>query len=351
MVFRLAVFLIGYLCAYSWRCYCFGAEFYEINSPVRNALNAQYQYNIDDIESTSNKILDVENVRRVYVSNANKIYAEKKDTDIKLIADKDEKDKTNRQKFLEAKDKQQTQTTSVEKKDDKKNDKKSWIEDWLPETSVKPFEMVGAYTSFKVMLIKPMNTKISATEKRNSSGETKSYDLFSGNTDFKFFPALFVAIGNDRFKWFRWEVELGYLPLWSAGSGTLTSSSDMSNYTFTASKNELSVHLMTLALNGFVQHDYFNKNLVGYVGMGIGVGYGFSFSKTLGSNFVMPIINLDAGFSFTYATMSIPNCYAFTRKNQYGNTNATNRSILGGSLNFDKLFINAIVVEYQFYTA
>ena len=360
-----SVFCLGYFSIYNLTFDCFGADFYEINSPVRNALQVNYQYNIDNVESTDDRILDAENVRKAYVSNANKIYAEKKETDIKLIADKDEADKAKRQKFLDTKDKQQAPATNVEKKDDKKNEKKSWIDDWLPETSIKPFEMVGAYTSFKIMLIKPMSTNISATEKRNSSGETKSYDLFSGKTNFKFFPAFFVAIGNDRFKWFRWEVELGYLPLWSTGAGTLTSSSDMSNYTFTTTKDELSVHLTTLALNGFIQHDYFNKNLVFYIGMGIGVGYGFSFSKTLGSNFVMPIINLDAGFSFMvgkkakinlgyrfmYSTMSMPNRYAFTRSNQYGNTNSTNRAILGGSLKFDKLFINAIVVEYQFYTA
>ncbi len=340
---------------------CEGAEFYEVEAPIRKALNQNYIYNIDDIEDADEKKLDVANVRRVYIENANKIYAEKKETDIKLLADKDEKEKTNRQKFLEAKGQQKTES-NVEKKEEKP---KSWIEDWLPNTSIKPFEMVGAYTTFKVMLIKPVRTKIGATEKRNSGGETKSYDLFSGETDFKFFPAFFVAIGNDRLKWLRWEVELGYLPLLSTGATSLTSSSDMSNYTFTTTKEELSVHLMTLALNGFIQHDYFNKNLVLYLGMGIGVGYGFSFSSTLGSNFVMPIINLDAGLSFMvgkkskinigyrfmYATMNMPNRYAFGRANSYGNTNSTNKAILGGSLKFDKLFINAIVFEYQFYTA
>ena len=121
---------------------------------------------------------------------------------------------------------------------------------------------------------------------------------------------------------------------------------------------------MTLSLNNFLQHDFFNKKLVGFVGLGIGVGYAWSMGTTLSSDFVMPVVTGHLGISFMvgkkskmniaytmmYSQMKLPNKYSFDRYNQYG-ADGSNRAIQSGTLKFNQILINGISIEYLFYTA
>ena len=349
-----------------------GYEFYELDSPIKKQMQQQYDYDIDNEESVD-QVLDLNKVKQIYTQNDKKIYINKKNTIAQLLADNEVKE-SDRKKFEEDKtakkenteQAQQNQNNIETKITEKQLQKptKSWIEDWLPDISTKPFEVVGAYTTFKLWLSYPMATSISAKETRRISDNTTTTNLFTGTAKFHIMPSFFVACGNDRFKWWRWEVELGYLPILASNNGDPQATSETTGYTFYPTKKDLSFHLLTLSLNNFVQHDFFNKKLVGFVGLGIGVGYAWSMSSRMSSDFVMPIITGHLGISFMvgkkskinlaytlmYSKMSMPNKYSFDRVNAYG-ADGSNKSILSGSsLKFDSLLINSLSIEYQFYT-
>lgn len=332
-------------------------EFYKIQAPIRKSLNQNYQYDIDVDEENVKKDLDLEKVRNVYVEKENNINKEEKKVEQELKEDKkEEKAKSKRQKFKEDKGESDTQIS-------KKEQKKTWLDSWFPDTGQKPFEMVGAYTSIKLLIADTMNTNVSAKETTALHDTSTTKDLFSGTAKFRMMPAIMVAVGNDRFKYFRWEFELGYIPL-LLKSASLKVSDDYAGYTFYMSKKDLSIHLMTLCYNNYLQYAFFDKKLVGFLGIGIGVGYGFSMGNTLSSDFAMPIVKAQLGVSFLvgrkskvniaytmmYTKMDMPNKYSFDRTDQAGR-DWSNRAIQKGSLKFQTIITNAISLEYQFYTA
>ena len=359
----LAIFLILFLFS---SITAKSVEFYEVERPYRKSLDGEYQYNIDAKENT-NEYIDLDNVQKVYIKHKNDLYAKERNTKIQNEKDKEEERRNDRKKIdqiyeesTEKKGKSENTETTIEKK----KTHKSWIEEWLPKSDTKPMELLGEYLNFKVWLTWPMSTNISAKE---TSGYTDNYhttQLFTGKAKYYLLPAIFISAGNDRFKWWRWEIELGYIPLLAKNTGNLVTSSETSGYTFKINNKDLSVHLLTLSLNNFLQHDFFNKKLVGFVGLGIGIGYAWSMGTTLSSDFVMPIITGHLGISFMvgkkskmniaytmmYSQMRLPNKYSFNRYNQYG-ADGSNRAIQSGTLKFSQILINGISIEYLFYTA
>lgn len=341
----------------------FATEFYEIETPYRKTLNSNYQYNIDIDEETSNKEIDYIKIDRVFVDKNKQLYAEEKEAKKAIATEAKEQTSSKRQQFLQNGGKSTTADTNIVKKQE---EKKSWIQDWFPKTSVKPFELIGAYISFKLWFSWTTSSGISATETTSIYDTSTTKDLFTGKANFNVLPAFSIAVGNDRFKWWRWEIELGYNPTFGSEISNLTSSEEMSAYSFDISKKDISFHLLHLSMNNYLQYAFFDKTLVGYIGLGLGVGYAWSMSSTLSSDFVMPMVKGTIGFSFMltdkaklnvsynliYTNINIPSNYAFTRvRNSNGSTTESNYAIQGGSLKFKNVIINAITFEYQFYTA
>ena len=335
-------------------------EFYEIKEPHRDILSKNYDnYDIDEEES-DRKIIDIGVIGNDFIKRSNKLYAEKKDTEIKIAKD-DELKMTKRQRFQQ-RAKNNDNDTSENIKVEKKKIHRNFMESILPDNPLKPMEMVGAYSSFKLMLAMPVSMKFSANEITGHSGEYKTNQLFDGSARYNLMPAFFISVGNDRFKWWRWEAELGYLPLISSGVNRLNVSKEMSEYSFSVEKKDLSMHLLTFTMNNFLQHDFFNKKLVAFVGLGVGVGYVWSMSKALSSEFVMPIVTgslgvsfmvgkkskMNISYTFMYSQMSIPNRYGFKRSKD---STPISDAIRGGKIRFDQLLINGFSIEYLFYTA
>ena len=250
----------------------------------------------------------------------------------------------------------------VEKKEEKKEEKKkSWLDDWVIENSVKPLDYTGAYASLKLMLLSPGTTNISANETRNLYTSKSKVDLFTGKVKYGIMPGLFLAAGNDKFKWFRWETELGYLGLRATKTNNIkTDTKSNPGSSFTLSKKDASVHVLTLGFNAYLQHDFADRSFVGFIGLGLGVGYAWSWGKKLDSSFVLPTVSLMAGISFMltknsklnisyrlmYMSFDLNSKYPFEDKT---GILAKTRPITGGGLNFKNVFINAITLEYQFY--
>ena len=282
--------------------------------------------------------------------------------------------KVNIQVTKEVKEEKKTETKKEEKKaetkteakdaksgDKKEEKKKSWIDDWLVENSVKPLDYTGAYATAKLMLLIPNAVNISANETRNLYTAKSKVDLFSGQAKYGFMPGLFLAAGNDKFKWFRWETELGYMGLRATKTDKIKTDTNANpGSSFTLSKKDVSAHVLTLGFNAFLQHDFADRSFVGFVGLGLGVGYAWSWGKKLDSSFVLPTVSMMAGISFMltknsklnisyrlmYMSFDLNSKYPFEDKN--GRLPKT-RPITGGRLNFKNVFINAITLEYQFY--
>ena len=339
------------------------AEFYEIETPYRRTLNSNYQYSIDVDEEIANKEIDYNKIDKVFLDKNKQLYAEEHDAQKATETEKNEQTNSKRQQFLQN---NSTSTATDTKIAQKQEAKKSWIQDWFPKTSVKPFELVGAYINFKLWLAWTTSSSITASETTSIYDTSTTKDLFTGKANFNISPAFSVAVGNDRFKWWRWEIELGYNPTFGSGISNLASSNEMSAYSFEISKKDISFHLLQLSINNYLQYAFFDKTLVGYVGLGLGVGYAWSMSTLLSSDFVMPMVKGSVGFSFMitdkaklnisynliYTNISIPSNYAFKRvRNSNGSTAGSNYAIQGGSLKFKNIIINAITLEYQFYTA
>ena len=345
----------------------YGVEFYEVDSPYSNALKTEYIHSIDVIDDDYNRDIDLEKIRNRYNLKQREIYAEeKKEEKIKAIEKDQESKRDKRKKFEEINNDSATKKIDDDKTkiDKKETNNKNWFDEWLINTKVKPMEIVGAYISFKLWLTYPNQTKISANETVSILDNSTKTNLFADKIQFSVFPAVSIAVGNDKFKWFRWEAELGYIPIYSL-SDSVEATNETSQYVFDTTKKDFSIHLLTFGFNGFLQHDFFNKKIVGYVGLGLAVGYAFPFGETVGGDFVMPIVKSYLGISFmagakskiniTYSLMyteiNLPLKFSFNR--HYKTTGITNndRAIQRGSLRFKKMVINIISFEYMFYTA
>ena len=295
--------------------------------------------------------------------------AEKKEINKPIEAKKAVENKVNIQVTKEVKEEKKTETKKEEKKveaktdgkDEKKEEKKSWVDDWLVENSVKPLDYTGAYATAKLMLLIPNTVNISANETRNLYTAKSKVDLFSGQVKYGFMPGLFLAAGNDKFKWFRWETELGYMGLRATKTDNIkTDTKANPGSSFTLSKKDASAHVLTLGFNAFLQHDFADRSFVGFIGLGLGIGYAWSWGKKLDSSFVLPTVSMMAGISLMLTKTSKLNIsyrlmyMSFDLNSKYPFEDKTGRlpktrPITGGGLNFKNVFINAITLEYQFY--
>lgn len=266
---------------------------------------------------------------------------------------KEEKKASKRDEYVK-----NEKTDKSDKKDEKKN---SWIDDWLIEKSVKPLDYTGAYATAKLMLLIPNTVNISANETRNLYTAKSKVNLFTGQVKYGFMPGLFLAAGNDKFKWFRWETELGYMGLRATKTDKIkTDATNNPGSEFTLSKKDASAHVLTLGFNAFLQHDFADRSFVGFIGLGLGVGYAWSWGKKLDSSFVLPTVSMMAGISFMLTKNSKLNIsyrlmyMSFDLNSKYPFEDKTGiltktRPITGGGMNFKNVFINAITLEYQFY--
>ena len=270
---------------------------------------------------------------------------------------KEEKKASKRDEYVKSE-----KADKSDKKDEKKDEKKtSWIDDWLIEKSVKPMDYTGAYATAKLMLLIPNTVNISANETRNLYTAKSKVNLFTGQVKYGFMPGLFLAAGNDKFKWFRWETELGYISLRATKTDKIkTDVTNNPGSEFTLSKKDASAHVLTLGFNAFLQHDFADRSFVGFIGLGLGVGYAWSWGKKLDSSFVLPTVSIMAGISLMltknsklnisyrlmYMSFDLNSKYPFEDKT--GRLTKT-RPITGGRMNFKNVFINAITLEYQFY--
>ena len=275
----------------------------------------------------------------------------------KKVVDEEEKKSSKRDEYIKS-----DKADKSDKKDEKKEEKKtSWIDDWLIEKSVKPMDYTGAYATAKLMLLIPNTVNISANETRNLYTAKSKVDLFKGQVKYGFMPGLFLAAGNDKFKWFRWETELGYMGLRATKTDKIKTDTNANpGSSFNLSKKDASAHVLTLGFNAFLQHDFADRSFVGFIGLGLGVGYAWSWGKKLDSSFVLPTISMMAGVSFmltknsklnisyrlTYMSFDLNSKYPFEDKT---GRLAKTRPITGGGMNFKNVFINAITLEYQFY--
>lgn len=346
------LFLVVFSCKYS-----IGAEFYDVDRPTRQKINQNYNFDIDIIENTDRN-LDISKIDKVYIERQNALLADKLENDDKKKADVQEKD-TKRKKFAQKGD---DVSKNPETEISKKENKTSWLKDWLPKIDTKPFEMLGAYTSLTLMFVYPINATISASETSRLSDRTTTLNLFKGTAKYYVMPSFFMAVGNDRFKYWRYEVELGYLPILASNTGDVESV-DAVGYTFELDKKDLSFHLLTIACNNYLQYAFFNQRLVAFVGVGIGAAYAWTMGNTLSSDFVLPFFSGKLGISFMvgekskvniaytimYSQVKLPNNFSFNRKNPYG-IDASNKAIQSGSLDFGHFLINGLSLEYQFYT-
>lgn len=350
---KIFIFTILSLFIEFWHANCVeGVEFYDIEDPHRKLLGNKYRYDadVDDFEGKSPSIMDL---KYSYIKKNNNLYNEQENVGRKLtLYAAEEGQASKRQRFKQQQKQSDSNNDNSDIKIEERKVSKSWIDDWLPDVSTKPMEMVGEYTAFRFWLASPMYTNVNARE-TTANG---TMDLFSGKAKYHIMPAFSVAFGNDRFKFWRYELELGYIPLLSSGIRNFSPSKDAAGLDLSVTKKDLSLHLMTLSFNNFIQHEFFDKKLVGFAGLGLGVGHAWSMDSKLSSDFVMPIVTGHLGISFMignkskinisytmlYSQMSIGNKYSFAKDGH---------AIKGGSLKFSRLLINGFSVEYLFYTA
>ena len=339
----------------------YGVEFYEAEAPRRQTLNENYVYNID-VDESVDQGLDLSQIKQVYRAQQGDLYLAEQKNKEELTKVQQERD-SKRQKFIQKNESGTEVIKTVDTKISKKEVKKTWIDDWLPENNIKPMDLVGAYIAFKFRPIIISPTTISAKETTGYTDNYHTTQLFSGTAKYHISPSFLISVGNDRFKWWRWELELGYTMMLARNTGNLETDSAIAGYTFFLDKKDLSAHLLTFVFNGFLQRAFYDQRLVGFVGLGLGVGHAWSMGSTLSSDFVFPIVTGQLGVSFmvkkakvniayalTYTRIALPNKYSFDRVNSFG-VDGSNKAIQSGSLKFSAFLLNSLSIEYMFYTA
>ena len=182
--------------------------------------------------------------------------------------------------------------------------------------------------------------------------------LFTGNADIGFMPAFYISVGNDRWKWFRWEFEVGYIPFRAT---KLKYQSAINNTTFLLNNKQLSLHIFTGGVNAYLQMQFFDNKIVGFIGCGLALGYAWSWDRNLSGDFLLPVVKGMLGFSMlvrdkakltisynlSYMTADIPSKYKFARSKD--GVVQEPGAIYNGSLKFGDIIIQGIQFEYQFY--
>ncbi len=326
----------------------YGFEFYEVDSPYKKKMSKKYT---DSSKKNDDYKVSLDDVNRTHEKNLNELYAEQLDIEKQDEIEKMER-ASKRRRLI-------NNTVSVDDNTQmpKRTDAKSFLDKWIVIKDKKPMDVIGPYTSLKLMLMYPMQSSVRVEETTNTASGLVTKGIFSANAEFHIMPSFFIAVGSDQFKVWRWEFELGYLPILAGKIKDFQQYDQTKN--LNVSKKDLSVHLMTLGVNNYYQRAFFDDKLVGFIGLGIGIGYGWSMGSTIGSDFVMPIVKGSIGFSMLvnktaklniaytllYSMMKLPSKYTFIDSG-----GGSSPAIRSGTLDFGKLIINGISIEYQFCT-
>lgn len=318
-------------------------ELYSVNSSKKKQLNKLNQSNGID----SHKILNDYSINKL-------------DEKLNRIAPVTNLQNEQKPAESEQKNKDKPKTDGIEpKKDDKKPEMATPPKPSLPT----PNTIAGMYGSVRVYYDMPMQADFSASEKRLYTVPAKEVDLFTGKATFKSIPSFSIAVGNEMKQFYRWEMELGYIPIVGDSISNLATSptlGESSSFDVTASM--FSMHFMNVSTNHFIKFPILDNEYEIFIGGGIGIGYAFPMSsEPLASNFILPTAQLMSGIEFTfgdrskiaifyrlfYADFKLHNKVPFYDKN---NIAPDLRPIDYGSLHIQDLFINGIGIEYKFYT-
>ena len=334
------------------------SNYYEVENPYRSNLQENYVFDYNDEQQQK---LDLARVHRDYKKRRKEILlAEAKSNDEADIKKKEEEQKGDRKKPDENKDIPDI-TKEKTKLDEREKEEKSWIDDWIIKKDKKPHDVVGMYNSIKLALIIPNDTKFSATEITRLGDNTTTHNLFSGKSQNGFMPALYIAVGNDKWKWFKWEVELGYIPFRASGFNYTKGDNIADNTTFKLSKKHFSAHILSLGLNGFLQLSFLDGKVVSFIGLGVAMGYAWSWHRDLSGDFVLPVVKgalgftilvrdkgkLNISYNISYMSLRLGSKYQFTRV--INGVEQQKQAIYNGELKIKDAILNAIQFEYQFY--
>ena len=362
------------------------SDYYLVEQPYRESLKQYYTDRIpenndkDDIklshidEVYMNKLIAIDNEEQNYktsqalkkhrIFNENNQANSKQKKHFYASADKEEVvsgSSSKREQFL-AQQKGET-NEKTDNKDTRSGEKKSFLDYWLIEKDVNAFDYVGAFATIKLGFIWPLNTDLTADETRVAGTNQNNVHLFDAVGVYGLMPAVFLSAGNDRYKYWKWEFEIGYTPIRGRSIKNMKTDIDSSKYAdFSLSEKEISVHMLTLNFNNFGQYPILNKKVVLFAGIGLGIGYAWSWDYKMRGNFILPTINAQLGFSMmitknkqvnfayrlSYATFKLQNKYPF---HDNAGMYSSNRSIIGGGLHFKDMMVQTFTIEYQFYTS
>lgn len=361
------------------------SDYYLVEQPYRNSLK---QYYADREKKEHNDTIELSNIDEVYMNNLIAINNEEENYNKSQLLKKhqylnnENQVGNNRQHFYASTDKEITDATAQPSKreqflaqqknnaenktnetDKKDGEKKSFLDYWLIEKDVNAFDYVGAFATMKLGFVLPLNTKLVADETRVAGTNQSKLHLFDAVGMYGLMPAVFLSAGNDRYKYWKWEFEIGYVPIRGRKVKDMTTDTDNNRYAdFSLSKKEISVHMLTLSFNNFGQYPILNKKVVLFLGIGLGIGYAWSWDYKMRGNFILPTINAQIGFSMmitknkqvnfayrlSYATFKLQNKYPFhDNAGMYSNS----RSIIGGGIHFKDMMVQTFTIEYQFYTS
>ena len=348
------------------------SNYYLVEQPYRNSLK---QYYADREKKEHDDTIELSNIDEVYMNNLIAINNEEENYNKSQLLKKhqylnnENQVGNNRQHFYASTDKEITDATAqpskreqflaqqkseadgkTDNKDTKSGEKKSFLDYWLIEKDVNAFDYVGAFATIKLGFVWPLNTKLSADETQVTNTTQSKVHLFDAVGVYGLMPAVFLSAGNDRYKYWKWEFEIGYMPI--RGKKVQDMKTDYTDMTL--SKKEISTHLLTLNFNNFGQYPILNKKVVLFLGIGLGIGYAWSWDYKMRGNFILPTLNAQLGFSMmisknkqvnfayrlSYATFKLQNKYSFTK-----------HSIIGGGIHFKDMMVQTFTIEYQFYTS
>lgn len=185
--------------------------------------------------------------------------------------------------------------------------------------------------------------------------------LVNGSVSYSMAPSPSFAIGQEGKKYYRYEVELNYLPLFVTSFDSINSSY-AKNSSFDISSNTLSADILNLSLNGFLKFNApFTSRIMCFVGGGIGFGYGIprddrylsgdiifpSFQGIFGVNTaVTSKIKVGIYFKISYMNMSLHNKSAF---NDTTLRLVDHRPIKDGYVEYKDLLTQSLGLELSFY--
>ena len=334
------------------------SDYYLVEQPYRNSLK---QYYADREKKEHDDTIELSNIDEVYMNNLIAINNEEENYNKSQLLKKhqylnnENQVGNNRQHFYASTDKEITDATAqpskreqflaqqkseadgkTDNKDTKSGEKKSFLDYWLIEKDVNAFDYVGAFATIKLGFVWPLNTKLSADETQVTNTTQSKVHLFDAVGVYGLMPAVFLSAGNDRYKYWKWEFEIGYMPI--RGKKVQDMKTDYTDMNF----------------NNFGQYPILNKKVVLFLGIGLGIGYAWSWDYKMRGNFILPTLNAQLGFSMmisknkqvnfayrlSYATFKLQNKYSFTK-----------HSIIGGGIHFKDMMVQTFTIEYQFYTS